>query len=119
MQFKQSDVSAYLILTLTEMAVTATPNYYFVFTNVLTKEVVAFTESNASDISIFKERYNKFNINPSVLFAGKQPGEWHYKIYENDVNGVVLEFGKMLLDKSTDFSFVKYNSSNSFKTYND
>ena len=117
-EFKQSDTSVNLILTLTEMSVTVNPNYYFVFTHVLTKDVVSFTKPNASDISLYKDRYNKFNINPSILFAGKQPGEWHYKVYENDMNGVVLEFGKMVLDRATDFSFNKYNSDNSFKTYN-
>ena len=118
LEIKQSDTSVNLILTLTELCETSNPNYYFVFTHVLTKDVVSWTELNASDLSLYQERYNKFNVNPSVLFAGEQPGEWHYKIYENDINGALLEYGKMILDRSTDFTFSKYDSATSFKTYN-
>jgi hypothetical protein len=118
LKFKQSDVSVSLILTLTELTTTATPDYYFVFTHVLTKVQVTFTKTNAEDESLFKNRYNKFTINPSVVFADKETGEWHYKVYENNVNGVLLEQGKTMIDKTTDFDYQKYDSQTSFKTYN-
>jgi hypothetical protein len=118
LQFKQSDIAAVLILTLTEMITTTDPDYYFVFTHVTTKDTVTFTKLNADDISLYKDRYNKFSINPSVVFADKQPGEWHYKVYENDANGELLEYGKMILNRATEFEFTKYNSDSSFKTYN-
>jgi len=67
-----------------------------------------------------------FTIDASTLFAGMQPGEWHYTIYEqvNDINldpllaVAELEFGKMILDRATEFEFTKYDSPTSFKTYN-
>jgi hypothetical protein len=118
LRFKISDTSRDLILTLTELTTEATPDYLFVFTNVLTKQEVTFTKTYADDLSNFKSRYNKFNIDPSVLFADKEPGEWHYSVYQNDANGVLLEQGKMILDGATDFDYDKYNSQTSFKTYN-
>lgn len=118
LEFKQSDTSIPLILTLTELTTEFEPDYYFVFTHVLTKDTVTFTKFNSDDESDFRSRYNKFTIDPSVIFLNKQPGEWHYKVYENDANGTVLEYGKMMLLRATDFAFTKYESSNSFKTYN-
>lgn len=118
LNLKQGDTQADLILTLSELATTSAPNYYFVFTHVLTKDVVTFTKLNADDLSGFPLRYNKFSINPATLFANKQPGEWHYKVYENDANGFLLEQGKMMLDRSTEYTYEKYNSDTSFKTYN-
>ncbi len=118
LEFKQSEVSKALLLTLTEMITLTAPNYYFLFTHVTTKETVAFTKTNGEDESLFPARYNKFTINPSVVFAGKQVGEWHYKVFENDANGEILETGKMILNRETDFDYIKYNSENSFKTYN-
>lgn len=118
LRLKQSDTSTKLILTLTELATEANPDFHFVFTHVLTKDVVSFTKLSADDESLYQSRYNKFTIDPSVVFADKEPGEWHYKVYENDADGELLEQGKMVLDRSQDFEFTKYNSSNSFKTYN-
>ena len=118
MVLKISDISADLILTLTELITTVAPNYYFVFTHVLTNDTVAFTKTNNQDLSSFKQRYNKFNINPSSVFASKPTGEWHYKVYENNAVGVLLEQGKMILEESTPFDFSKYDSQTSFKTYN-
>lgn len=100
------------------MQTVTSPDYYFVFTHVTTKDTVDFTKLNPDDLSLYKSRYNKFNINPSVLFSGKDPGEWHYVVYENDINGEVLENGKLILDRATDFSFTKYNQATAYKTYN-
>lgn len=118
LKFKQSDSSVKFILTLTELQTTSAPNYLFVFTHVLTKQAVSFTLANAQDESLFKERYNRFTIDPSSVFASKPTGEWHYKVYENNVNGVLLEQGKMIMDSETDFTYDKYNSETSFKVYN-
>lgn len=118
LEFKQSDTAVNIVLTLTELATTKEPDYYFQFTQVNTKEVVYFTKLNGNDVSNYPDRYNKFSINPSALFVGKQPGEWHYKVFENNINGVVLEYGKLLLDRAVDFTFTKYDSATSFKTYN-
>ena len=115
LRFSIDDTSTVLILTLTELCVTDNPDYYFVFTHVNTKEQVSYTDQ---DESLFPTRYNKFTINPSVLFLNKQVGEWHYKVYENTTSGVLLEQGKMIMDRADEFEFQKYESENSFKTYN-
>src|SRR4051812_47531112 len=101
LEFKQDDTAIPLITTLTENVSVVDPFYLFAFTHVLTKEVVAFVLASADDESNYPQRYNQFTINPSVLFAGFQVGEWHYKIYEqaSDTNldpilsGAVLEYG--------------------------
>lgn len=126
LQFKQDDTAAVLILTLTELVSINEPYYLFVFTHVLTKDVVKFIKGQADDESLFPLRYNQFTIDPSVIFLNKQPGEWHYKVYEQASNSnldpslsaAILEYGKMLLDRATDFSFTKYDQPTSFKTYN-
>lgn len=126
LQFKQDDTSAILILTLTELVSIADPYYLFVFTHVLTKDVVKFLKSSTDDESHYPSRYNQFTIDPSVVFEDQQPGEWHYKIYEQvsstntdpTLADAILEYGKMLLDRATDFSFTKYDQPTTFKTYN-
>lgn len=126
LQFKQDDTAAVMILTLTEFVTINTPYYLFVFTHVETKDVVVFVKGEVDDESSYPKRYNKFTIDPSDVFAGKQPGEWHYTIYEqaSDTNiepslsGGVLEYGKLLLGRSSEFEFTKYDQATSFKTYN-
>lgn len=125
-QFKQSDTAISLILTLTENVSIGDPYYLFVFTNVLTKEVVSFIKATGQDESDFKSRYNKFTINPSTVFANKSIGEWHYKVYEQvsssntdeESTGAVLEYGKLRLDRATAFEFTKYNEDTTYKAYN-
>lgn len=125
-EFKQDDTAAILILTLTELVSINEPYYLFVFTHVLTKDVVKFIKSPSDDESLFPLRYNQFTIDPSVIFLGMQPGEWHYKVYEQtsgsntdpSLSGAILEYGKMLLDRATEFVFTKYDQPTSFKTYN-
>lgn len=126
MQFAQDDITAELILTLTENVSISTPYYLFVFTHVATKEVVSFIKYSGADESAYPQRYNQFTIDPSTVFTGKQPGEWHYRIYEqaSDTNtdttlsGAVIEYGKMILDRATEFEFTKYEAATSFNTYN-
>lgn len=115
LNIKQGDTEAILILTLTELTTEKNPDYYFVFTHVTTKQTVILTLSDESE---YPNRYNKFEINASVEFANKPIGEWHYKVFENDAEGVVLEQGKMMLTGSVDFAYDTYNSETSFKTYN-
>lgn len=126
LQFKQDDTQAVMILTLTELATLTTPYYLFVFTHVTTKDVVAFVKGVADDESDYPQRYNQFTIDASVVFAAKQVGEWHYKVYEQDDadnldpdNAAgLLEEGKLLLDRATDFEYDMYNQSTTYKTYN-
>lgn len=126
LQFKQSDTEAVLTLTLTEKVTVTDPYFLFVFTHVLTKQVVSFIKYSGNDESDFTTRYNQFTINPSVTFYGKPVGEWHYKIYEQasddntDVSatGAILEYGKMRLDRATEFAFTQYNEPQTFTAYN-
>ena len=82
-----------------------------------TKDVITFTKTTDDDFSKYPERYNEFEVNPSAIFAGYQVGEWHYIITEQQT-GTVLEYGKLYLDRGTDFSFTKYDNATTFKTYN-
>lgn len=126
LQFKQDDTAAVMILTLTELVSIATPYYLFVFTHVTTKDVVKFVKGEIDDESDFPQRYNQFTIDASVVFLDQQPGEWHYKVYEQAsssnldpaLSGSILEEGKLLLDRSAEFAYTQYQQSTSFKTYN-
>jgi len=126
LQFKQDDTDVKIILTLTENVTLDVPYYLFVFTHVLTKDVVAFVKSIADDESGFPARYNQFSVNPGVVFAGTQPGHWHYKVYEQEsaVNinpaqaGGILEYGKLIIDRAVEFAFTQYHSPTTYKTYN-
>lgn len=126
LQFKQNETATNIILTLTELVSIADPYFLFVFTHVLTKDTVALLLNSTDDISSAPTRYNKFLINPSVVFASKQPGEWHYIVHEQASNsnldptlsGEIIERGKLFLDRTTDFSYTKYDQPTSFKTYN-
>lgn len=126
LQFKINDTSADLIVTLSELTTINDPNFLFVFTHVTTKDAVKFVKLGSDDLSDYPKRFNKFNINPSLLFSWSHVGEWHYKVYEqvSDVNlselltGGLLEEGKLIIDRAIDFDYTKYNEPTSFKTYN-
>lgn len=126
LEFKQDDTATNLIVTLTENVTIQEPNYLFVFTHVLTKDVVAFVKTEADDLSDYPGRYNKFLIDPAVLFAAYQPGVWQYSVYQQTspsnlepaLSQGALEFGQLLLNRAVDFAFTKYDSPTSFKTYN-
>lgn len=126
LQFKQDNTAAVMILTLTEFVTLTAPYYLFVFTHVTTKSVVAFVKAEIDDQSDYPQRYNQFTIDASVVFANQRTGEWHYKVYEQasstntdpGLSGGLLEEGKLILDRSTEFAYVQYDSATSFKTYN-
>lgn len=126
LQFKQDDTAAEMILTLTEFVTLPAPYYLFVFAHVTTKDQVKFIKAEIDDESDYPQRYNKFTINAATAFTGKQPGEWHYKVYEQEsaVNldpvlaGTLLEDGKLLLDRATEFEYTEYNSATTYKVYN-
>lgn len=126
LEFKQDDTAVALILTLTELVSLPDPYFLFVFTQVTTKDIVAFLKFSDDDESEHPERFNQYTVDPSVLFTGMPPGEWHYSVYEQAsssnldpaMSGSVLEFGKMILDRAVEFAFQQYDSLTSFKTYN-
>ena len=126
LQFKQDNTAAVMILTLTEFVTLLTPYYLFVFTNVTTKDVVAFVKAEIDDESNYPQRYNQFTIDAATVFDNQQPGEWHYKVYEQassintdpELTGALLEEGKLILDRTTEFAYTQYDSSTSYKVYN-
>lgn len=126
LQFKQDDTAAEMILTLTEFVTLTTPYYLFVFTHVETKNTVAFVKSEADDESDYPDRYNQFTIDATDIFEDQPTGEWHYKVYEQesstntdpDLAGVLLEDGKLLLERSTEFEYGQYSTNTSYKAYN-
>jgi hypothetical protein len=117
LQFRNDSTSERIIVTLTELTTILEPIYLFTFTQVTTKEVVSFTRTTEDDFSNYPNRYNEFEIDPSTIFSGKQIGEWHYVVTEQQT-AVVLEYGKLYLDRAVDFEFTKYDIATSFKTYN-
>ena len=126
LQFKQDDTEAELILTLTELVTITEPFYLFVFTHVANKDKVLFALFYDEDQSEYPTRYNQFTINPSTVFAGKQSGEWHYRVYQQETDSTIepdstdnlLEYGKLYLDRSTEFEYSQYESTTSYKAYN-
>lgn len=117
LQFKIDSTSERIIVTLTELVTVNEPIYVFTFTQVTTKEVATFTRTTDDDFSNYPDRYNEFEIDPSVIFSGKQIGEWHYVVTEQQTANV-LEYGKLYLDRAVDFEFTKYDIATTFKTYN-
>lgn len=103
-----------LYLTLFENQTTSEPVYVFSFVNVLTKTEVSFIKYTTDDKSFWPERYNLFRIKPGELFT--EPGEWHYKVIEQQSN-TVLEQGMMIISSNTTFTFTKYNADNRYKAY--
>jgi hypothetical protein len=126
LQFKQDNTAAVMILTLTEFVTLPTPYYLFVFTHVETKNAVALVKAEVEDESDYPQRYNQFTINAADVFEDQPTGEWHYKVYEQvsavNINpalaGDILEYGKLYLDRSTEFAYAQYDSSTSYKAYN-
>jgi len=126
LEFRQNETAVAIILTLTELVTLAAPNFLFVFTHVTTKDQVAFVKLDSDDESEYPERYNQFTIDPAVLFAGKNTGEWHYVVYEQASDTNIdpalatnpVEYGKLMLDRTTDFSYQMYDSPTQYKAYN-
>ena len=106
-------VTLYEKLTLTEDVY-----YKFVYTHSVTKEVVTDVIAATSDASTYPQRYNEFSVNPSVLFANKPIGEWHYKVYEqegiNGAQGNLLEQGKLFIQPSTAFTYTTPNETTTY-----
>ena len=87
-----------IILTLTEKATTATPIFLFVFTNRSSNEEVKFIKLNNQDISLYKERYNKFSIVVNDYFANSLDGQYTYNVYQNSNTTNLNPTGLVLLE---------------------
>ncbi len=109
-----------IILTLTEKQLLSNPNYLFVFTNRSTNNVIKFVVLNASDLSLYKDRYNEFSIVTNTSFSSALEGQYTYEVYEqasssntNPTGLNKLETGIMWLSGST----LTYNQYTTTDTY--
>lgn len=113
-----------IIVTLNELKTIDAPYYLFVFTHTTTSDVVKFIKSSSDDESEYPERYNLFTINSS-LFDGFLDGEWHYTVYEQESStnedislARAVENGKLKLNPEEEFEYIKYNQTQTYKSYN-
>jgi hypothetical protein len=109
-----------IVMTLTEKQLLTNPNYLFVFTNRSTNNVIKFVVLNASDVSLYKDRYNEFNIVTNTNFSSALEGQYTYEVYEQvstsnlNITGLnKLETGIMWLSGST----LSYNQFTTTDTY--
>jgi hypothetical protein len=109
-----------IVMTLTEKQLLTNPNYLFVFTNRSSNNVIKFVVLNASDTSLYKDRYNEFSIVTNTNFASALEGQYTYEVYEQtstnntNITGLnKLETGIMWLSGST----LTYNQFTTTDTY--
>ena len=109
-----------IILTLTEKQLLTNPNYLFVFTNRSANTEVKFVKLNATDISLYKDRYNEFSIVTNTNFGSSLNGQYVYQIYEqasttntNPTGLNLLETGIMEL-VGTPFEFTEYSTTDTY-----
>lgn len=119
--FGQADV---ITVTLNEKRTLDNGYYLFVFTHILTRNVVTKIYWFTDDTSGFQDRYNEFDITTSTTFLDQPTGQWLYKVYEQasavntDPTGLTeVEQGIMMLRPATDFAFQKYEEETTFKAY--
>lgn len=111
----------FIYLTLTEKQTISSPNYLFTFKNRSTNTEVKFVLLYAADVSLFKERYNKFSIKVDKYFSSKPRGQWTYSIYEQtstsntDETGLtLLESGIMWLNDAEEI-YTEYQTKDTYK----
>ena len=110
-----------IVLTLTEKQLLTNPNYLFVFTNRSSNLQVKFVQLNAADVSLYKDRYNEFNIVTNTYFGSSLNGQYVYSIYEqtstsntNPAGLNLLETGILELD-DTGISYTQYSTTDTYK----
>ena len=109
-----------IVMTLTEKQLLTNPNYLFVFKNRSANTEVKFVKLNATDVSLYKDRYNEFSIVTNTYFKNQLEGQYTYEVYEQasttnlDITGLnKLETGIMWLSGST----LTYNTYTTTDTY--
>ena len=111
----------FIYLTLTEKQLLTSPNYLFIFTNRSSNQQVKFVKLNNTDVSSYKDRYNKFQIVVNDYFSGSLNGQWDYQVYEqvstsntNPAGLNMLESGIMMLNQSATI-FTEYTTTDTYK----
>lgn len=125
----KGQTSEKIIVTLTEKATLDEPYYLFIFVHTLTQNIVTKIFAPDDDESDYPSRYNKFDVNTSVLFpsATSPRGEWLYRAYEQesavntdpDNTTSLVESGKLILNQAAAdvYEVVEYNEQQTFKSY--
>jgi hypothetical protein len=122
----KNNLQDFIVVTLTELTTILTLPlcYLFVFTHTETKTQVKLIFKDSEDLSLFKYRFNKWPVTTSVSFLNSPVGEYLYNAYEQEsdtdltTNGKnQVEEGKMFL-LGDGFTFEKYNTTTSYKSYN-
>lgn len=110
-----------MYLTLTEKELLTNPNYLFIFTNRSSNVEVKFVLLNASDVSLFKDRYNKFSLVTNTYFGSSLIGQYDYQVYEQtsssntNPSGLnMLESGIMMLNEA-DNVYTSYQTTDTYK----
>jgi hypothetical protein len=92
-----------------------------VFTNRSSNLQVKFVQLNAADVSLYKDRYNEFNIVTNTYFGSSLNGQYVYSIYEqtstsntNPAGLNLLETGILELD-GTGISYTQYSTTDTYK----
>ena len=114
-------VTQFMYLTLTEKELLTNPNYLFVFRSRSTNTEVKFVLLNNTDISLYKDRYNKFSLVTNTYFNTSLIGQYTYEIYEQasssntNPSGLnMLESGIMMLNEAATI-FTLYQTTDTFK----
>jgi len=109
-----------IVLTLTEKQLLTNPNYLFVFTNRSSNEVISFVKLNATDTSLYKDRFNQFSILTNTYFNTALNGQYTYEIYEQVSTSNInpsglnkLETGIMWL-LGTTMSYTEYTTTDTY-----
>ncbi len=76
---------------------------------------------NATDISLYKDRYNEFSIVTNTNFGSSLNGQYDYEVYEqasttntNPAGLNMIESGIMEL-VGTPFAFTEYSTTDTYK----
>jgi len=110
-----------IYLTLTEKQTISAPNYLFVFEQRSTNTEVKFVLTNAKDLSLYKDRYNKFLLNVNQYFLSKLNGQYTYSVYQqtsatntSTTGLVLLESGIMMLGGDEQV-YTEYTTKDTYK----
>jgi len=92
-----------------------------VFEQRSTNTEVKFVLTNAKDLSLHKDRYNKFLLNVNQYFLSKLNGQYTYYVYQQTsatnttTTGLtLLESGIMMLKESEEV-YTEYSTTDTYK----
>ena len=109
-----------IILTLTEKQLLTNPNYLFVFKNRSANTEIKFVKLNATDVSLYKDRYNEFSIVTNTNFGSSLNGQYVYQVYEQASTSNTNQTGLNLLETGimelvgTPFEFTEYSTTDTY-----